>query len=120
MSISYTIKVDCELLRVTASGEDDILEEVKEYGMAVIGAAIQYGVSKVLCNEMDLRYLLGTFDTYESARLIAEAAPKIAHVAIVCREENFEDAHFWETVAINRGLQIRVFKDIVAAERWLK
>ena len=84
MSINFSIEVEDDLLRVTATGVDDNLEQVKEYGMAVIGAAIDYGVSRVLCNEKDLSYLLGTFDTYESARLIPEAAPKIAQVAIVC------------------------------------
>ena len=120
MSINYSIEVEDDLLRVTASGVDDNLEQVQEYGMAVIGAAIEYRVSKILCNEKDLKYLLGTFDTYESARLIAEAAPKIAQVAIVCKDDDYKDAQFWETVASNRGLHIRVFKDLATAEEWLK
>ncbi len=120
MAINFLIEVDDDLLRVTASGQDDNLEEVQEYGMAVIEACIEYGVSKVLCNEKELKYSLGTFDTYESARLIAEVAPKIAQVAIVCRDDDFKDAQFWETVATNRGLHIRVFKELVAAEEWLK
>lgn len=62
----------------------------------------------------------GTFDTYESARLIVEAAPKIAQVAIVCKDDDFKDAQFWETVASNRGLHIRVFKDPTSAEEWLQ
>lgn len=41
MSINFTFEVDNDLLRVTASGKGDNLEEVQEYGMAIIGACIE-------------------------------------------------------------------------------
>lgn len=119
MSINYTFSNDEPILRVVASGMDDNLEQVMGYGMAVMAAAIQSGCSRVLCNELELEYKLGTFDTFESARLISENAPSIARVAIVCNAKNIKDALFWETVASNRGLLVRVFRNIPEAEEWL-
>ena len=119
MAIEYNLEIENNLLRVTASGKDDNLEQVQEYGMAIIRAAIEHNVSKVLCDEQELEYSLGTFDTYESAKFIAEVAPKVAKVAIICKSDQYDDAHFWETVASNRGLHIRVFKNLSEAEEWL-
>lgn len=119
MAIKYAFICENHFLRVIASGKDDDLEQVQEYGMAVIKAAVENDASKVLCDERELEYTLGTFDTYESARIIAEAAPNIVKVAIVCKSENIGDAKFWETVATNRGLHIRIFNNIEDAQAWL-
>jgi hypothetical protein len=119
MAITYHIEIEKPLLRVTASGKDENLEQVIEYGMAVVNAAFSSGCTKVLCNEQELEYSLGTIDTFESARFISEAAPGVAKVVIVCREEQIEDAALWETVAINRGLTVKVFKQLAEAEKWL-
>lgn len=119
MAISYTIEADDGLLRVVATGKDDNLRQVKDYGYAVLSAAISMRCPKVLCDERELIYSLGTFDTFESARYISELTPDIAKVAIVCNPEFIKDAGFWETVAINRGLHVRVFKTMADAENWL-
>lgn len=120
MAINYTIEADDGLLRVVAAGKDDNLRQVKDYGFAVLSAALSSRCTKVLCDERELIYSLGTFDSFESAKYISELAPDIAKVAIVCRPENIEDADFWETVAVNRGLHVRVFKTLAEAESWLK
>ncbi|MFM8332326.1 MAG: hypothetical protein ACKN9T_11615, partial [Candidatus Methylumidiphilus sp.] len=73
----------------------------------------------VLCDERKLDYRLGTFDIYEAAKFLAEQVPRAAKAAIVCNAKYIEDARFWENVAVNRGLSVRVFCDIDAAERWL-
>lgn len=119
MTIRYTLTGDGPLLRVKASGEDDSLEEVQSYGLAVIEAASTGGHTRILCDERELVYRLATFDTYEAARLIAGLAPTVGRTALVCNPACVEDARFWETVAVNRGLTVRVFQDPAAAEAWL-
>ncbi len=120
MAISYKIETDNGILRVVASGKDDNLKQVKDYGFAVLSAALSTGCTNVLCDERELIYSLGTFDSFESAKYISELTPDIAKVAIVCNPEYIKDADFWETVAINRGLHVRVFKTMTDAENWLK
>ena len=119
MAIAFNFVVENDLLRVTASGKDSDLEEVKQYGMAIIKAALDHGSVRVLCDESGLEYTLGTIDTFESARFISQYAPKIARIAIVCRAEDYDTAIFWETVAVNRGLIVRVFDRADKAEEWL-
>jgi hypothetical protein len=89
MSITYEIEVNGDMLRVKASGADDHLDEVKQYGIALIAAAIQNQCVRVLCDESDLQYRLGTIDTFELGQYIAENAPRIAKIAIVCKAEIF-------------------------------
>ena len=116
MAIDYSMTVVGDTLRVKANGRDDSLTEVQQYGLAIVNHAIKAQATKILCDETDLIYALDTFDTFESARFIADTAPKIARVAIACGPNSEADAEFWETVAINRGLQVRFFPTVAEAE----
>jgi hypothetical protein len=119
MAITYNFAIDSNLLRVKTFGKDDNLEQVIEYGSAIIQYSLSSGCTRILCDETELEYTLGTFDTFESAKFISENAPKIAKVAIVCKSEQIQDAEFWETVAVNRGLSVKVFKTVLDAEEWI-
>ena len=120
MAIRFSVSVKGDLLTVKAAGVDDSLEDVQGYGKAIVEACHAAGCVRVLCDETDLEYRLGTMDTFESAAFIAEHAPHVARVAIVCGPDQFADASFWETVAVNRGLSVRAFEDVAAAEDWLR
>ena len=119
MSISYTTSFSDGIVFVHASGFDESVEEVKSYGMAVVAACAQTGTSLVLCDELELDYRLGIFDTYAAAEFLASQAPSISRVAIVCAERFIDDARFWENVVVNRGLTVRAFTDLEAARGWL-
>ena len=120
MAIEYDMQVEGDMLLVTARGFDESAEEVQRYGMAIVAAALQHGCTRALCIESDLEYRLGTFDIYQAASFISEPAQHVGRAAIVCNERFIEDAHFWETVATNRGVAVRVFKNEDAARRWLE
>lgn len=119
MAISYTFTLNEETLYVKTQGSDDSLEEVVQYGMAIIQAAHASGCRHVLCDELDLTYRLGTLDTFTAAETISHHAPRVGRVAIVCKPQHLSDAEFWETVAVNRGLMVRVFPARAEAEAWL-
>lgn len=119
MAIDFTAIVESDTLVVRATGFDERLEQVLEYGLAVIRLSLQHGVTRVLCDERELSYRLHTNDIYASAAFIAEQAPHLHKVAIVFDPQSIEDALFWETVAVNRGLQVRMFKELDAARAWL-
>ena len=89
--------------------------------MAVIGAAIQGEVTRILCDERALGYRLGTTDTFRAAeaRLAATTLRLVGRVALVCAEQGLPDARFWEDVTVDRGLQARVFTDVDEARTWL-
>ena len=119
MSIRHTIATEGEFLRVEASGFDESLDEAKAYAAAVVAAAVQHRSRLVLCNELDLAYRLATVDLYDLAKFIAELAPHIVRIAIVCKPDFSRDIRFWENTAVNRGLFVKGFHDLVAARAWL-
>ncbi len=119
MAIEYSFKPQGELMLVTASGHDDSLEDTIDYGMAVLKACLENQCTRVLCDERELEYRLGTVDTYQLAETAVQAAPKLVRIAIVIGPENLEDAAFYETVAKNRGLSVKVFQEMNEARKWL-
>jgi len=54
VAINVTFKNKGDILLVTASGKDESLEEVEEYGMKVLEQGILTNCRKILCNEIDL------------------------------------------------------------------
>jgi hypothetical protein len=119
MAIQYHFSSEGDLLVVTASGFDESLGEVEQYSMAVVEKAVQVNCTAILCDEIRLEYRLGTLDTFKAAEFIAGRAPKLGKAAIVCNIQGASDGKFWETVAVNRGLSVRVFTDLSEARRWL-
>jgi hypothetical protein len=119
MAITVNFNCDGGLLRVCASGEDENLEQVKEYGMSIIKAALEFNCTRILCDETELTYNLSQIDTFDSARFISENAPKVGKTAIVCKPNQAKDALFWETVSVNRGITVKVFTSLLEAEEWI-
>lgn len=119
MAISFHTETVGELLLVTSSGCDEHVQQVIDYGTSVIDMAVKKGARYILCDERALEYTLDTFDTFQLAQIIADSAPKVLRVAIVCSPEFLEDGKFWETVAVNRALQVRIDTDIERAKSWL-
>jgi hypothetical protein len=119
MGIQFVTGKEGDTLLVRAHGFDENLDQVQQYGMNIIAVAREQGVTQVLCDERELEYRLGTFDTYTAASYISAHAPAVCKVAIVCRPDDIVDAKFWETVAVNRGLTVRIFKELVDAQNWL-
>jgi hypothetical protein len=73
---------------------------------------------------VDLRQARAAFSTSDILELTAshlERFPLGTRHAVVYAADTApaEDARFVETVAFNRGLQLRMYTDIAAARRWL-
>lgn len=119
MAIHYDFHHEAEWLRVTVKGFDESLEEAMAYGQAVIAEAFRHRCRRILCDERELEYRLSVLDTYALAQAIVQSLPGVARVAIVHPPEA-ETADFFETVVSNRGMLLRVFADLPAAEAWLR
>lgn len=120
MAITYSFHAENDLLLVQASGADENLHEVEAYGEAIITAALEHQSTKILCDERQLTYLLGTLDTFLAAEYIAKVAPKVGRIAIICANKHWSEGQFWETVAVNRGLRVRMFLSPEQARAWLE
>jgi hypothetical protein len=120
MAIQFKTKTEGTLLLIETWGDDESLEEVQQYGLAIIQACLETRVTRVLCDERQLEYRLATVDTFKSAEFLATNAPRLVKMAVVCAEKYFADLKFWETVANNRGLEVRAFQDLEAARHWVE
>lgn len=80
------------------------------------------GYSRLL---IDLRKMSGGLDTLETFEVAGHGIPNQKHVrnlvrsAIVDHPENLDRIRFFETVAINRGFNVKVFSDEARAVAWL-
>jgi hypothetical protein len=85
------------------------------------------------CNELkifkiliDVRQMRGKLDTLETFEIAGHRMPQrpgtrlITKSAILDLPPNMDRIRFFETVAVNRGLNVRVFDDEAAAVEWLQ
>ncbi len=119
MAIGFESEVHDGILFVKAEGTDESTEQVLDYGRSVIRAAAKSGCTRVLCDEREVAYSLGTGGTIEAAERLVEHVPRVCRVAIVCSRDCLEEGRLWETVAGNRGLIVRVDTDPERAEAWI-
>jgi hypothetical protein len=120
MPIKHTISVNNDRLMVVATGTDDNLEEVKNYGMHILQAVIENQCKTVLCDERKLVYQLDTMDTFTLAETASEHAKMLEKIAVVCDSKYLHDGKFYETVARNRGLALLVTDNYEQAQNWLE
>jgi hypothetical protein len=86
----------------------------------VLTTAEELNMEKILVEE-DFPNQLSTLEVLKVTEFVANnfrKSFKIAHVDK--RPSDFELNHFGETVAYNRGLQVRAFQKMEDAEEWLQ
>ena len=120
MTINASFTFENGILFTKATGRDETIEDVLRYGQSVIEQAVLHQAKRILVDETELEYRLGTFDVYTSAKSLAEHAPHVAKSAMVVTPAQVTDAKFFETVAVNRGLNVRMFTDMAEAKEWLE
>jgi len=97
-------------------------ETVKEVTKEILEACIKYQYSKVLIDIREFSNRIG--NTMNIFDLASQELPdiiqkKIKKVAIVDLEGFEEDKRFFETVALNRGHNVKIFTDLNKAQEWL-
>ena len=126
MSILQEMHFESGLLNVVATGEFS-MDEAKRAFLEMLGAVAQYRAEKVLFNGRTLkgkpgdleRFFYGEFAANETIRLLKEyrIAPQFAYVI---KEPLRDVQRFGETVAINRGMNVKTFESQEEAFEWLK
>ena len=80
------------------------------------------GIQRFLIDVRGMRGALDTLEAYEVAGhdlLAQDGIRELVRVAVLDRHENIVRVRFFETVAVNRGLDLKVFDDEAQAMRWL-
>ena len=113
------------LLKVDASGEFS-LEDAKQAFLEVLGAIAQYKAKKILADGRNVkgepevleRFYYGEFVARETQRIVREhgIVPRFAYVI---HEPLRDPGRLGETVAVNRGMDLKVFETLEDAFEWV-
>ena len=113
------------LLRVDASGEFS-LEGAKQAFLELLEAVAQYKAEKILFDGRNVRgkpgdmerFYYGEFAARETHRMVVEhkIVPRFAYVL---HEPLRDPTRFGETVAVNRGMNVKIFEAPENAIEWL-
>ena len=120
-SVSYTPKTHC--VEITFRGVLD-MSTVEKSRSEVAKLVKQHHCFSVLADLRECTSSLSTFDIFEqpqrtSEKLAAEGFQTYQFKRALVVEHEVKNASFFETVAINRGHNVRLFHDLEEARRWL-
>jgi hypothetical protein len=114
-----TVREDLEIIEVRSYGEtskDELARSRKE----VSDIMHEQGIRKVLVDARDLTTLPSTFPLFLFGKSFAEAdILRTMMMAVVKSKKTTKDVTFIETVARNRGVDMRIFDSMDAAIDWL-
>lgn len=127
MSLSIRVRLEPGVLRVIASGEFSLLAAQQNF-VEIVDAVDQNKVTRVLVDgrhvtgnpETIERFLYGEFAASAVARRLVEGAiERTPQFAYVLHEPVLDPNRFGETVAVNRGMWLKVFDNLQDAHSWL-
>jgi hypothetical protein len=126
MSMHLEIRPDSDLLRVSATG-DFSLAEAKRTFLEIMEAAAIHRTKRVLFDGRTLtgspqtmeRFYYGQFAAETVAQYQERGVSPAIPFAYVLKEPVLDPERFGETVAINRGMRIKVFDNLEDALKWL-
>ncbi len=119
MAIIYDYTKKDNVLHVEAAGTGDSLEESINYVVRVKNIALEYNCQKILFDEQKLFYTLEDIELYQSVEFMVQNVPNNMKIAVVVHPEQKSEGDFWETMALNRGLYVKVCEDTDIALQWL-
>jgi hypothetical protein len=119
--MSYKLALDPKpaYLHAVATGENS-RENVTRYLEELCRVCVAGGYSRLLIEERLTGPRLGTIDVFEiAAGERARAFGVLQAIAYVDLNAEGNRMEFAETVAVNRGVPVRVFSCVADAEKWL-
>src|SRR5262245_11889911 len=128
MGMILRISAESGLLRVTVTGGFS-LEESQRTFLEILDDVAEHKTDKFILVARTLkghpsvfqRFLYGEFAAHAVVRYVVErGAPRALQFAYVLHEPVLDPQRFGETVAVNRGMWVKVFDNLEDALRWLR
>jgi hypothetical protein len=126
MSMLLKIRPESSLLNVGAKGEFS-LKEAKRTFLEMLEAVSLHKTKKVLFDGRKLtgrpetmeRFYYGEFAAQSVANFAKRGVSLATQFAYVLKEPVLDPRRFGETIAVNRGMIVRVFDTLEDALKWL-
>lgn len=126
MSMLLDIHVEANLLNIVASGEFSLGEAERTF-VQMLNAVELHQSKKVLFDGRKLvgnpkiieRFYYGQFAAQSVAEFRKRGLPRDPQFAYILKEPVLDPERFGETVAVNRGMNVKAFGSLAEALRWL-
>lgn len=123
MSIEVVLRVEPGYVWLQCTGTHS-LSGMKGVFQAAMEAALQHSKDRILIDACGVSGQVPFMDRYEASKFFAEqvkerAPGRIRKVALLFPEPMVDPSRFGQTVAINRGLNAKVFSRMEEAVEWL-
>jgi hypothetical protein len=117
------ISVQNDFLLIFAGGNYSLLKAKNLFKLAIDNALL-HNKSKILIDVTDVVGNISFIDRFEYSEFLAKyraehALTKVNRIAVVGQEPIVHKNKFGETIAVNRGTDVRVFTDMGKASIWL-
>lgn len=120
MSIKFQFTIEDDILIVRNDTHDGATkDELIEYIMAVIQEGLRLNSPAMLVDVTRLSYRLTLSDEIAASEAVASAAKGLRKIALVYAKQFVADNIIFETIAVNRGLNVKVFTSEEEARKWL-
>ena len=124
--LSLQLEVERRLVRATYSGEFSLPEAEATFPQ-ILDALVQDKLRNVLVDGRKVtgnpepleRFYYGRYVADAVSQIVNRARIEVPRFAYVLLPPVLDPNRFGETVAVNRGMRIRVFDDLKQAEWWL-
>lgn len=126
MPLTFSAQQHGSLLYVTVSGTPDVAAAKRAYDVLLAQSA-QSGVTGLLADCRGVEESPGDLERYQIATSIAQLNGELMRhggspprIALVATPPVFDPSMFLETVAVNRGVELRAFTTMREAADWLQ
>ena len=127
MSMNIETYPELDFLRVNAMGTFSLEESMRTF-LEMLEAVARHKVEKVLFDGRGLtgelevmeRFYYGEFVAQAVMRFAARSASPAPRFAYVLKEPVLDPRRFGETVATNRGMNVKAFDNLEDALEWLE
>jgi hypothetical protein len=104
---------------VRIEGRDGDVDDIAECLLRVLEASEECKCRGIVVDERNREYRLDTVGLLKLAERCSRHRARFRRFAFVCDARSLYDASFWETAAVNRGLNVRVFTSVDDALSWM-
>lgn len=116
-SISY--EYETEYLRAHVSGEEDMLQNSIMFWLEIKEECLKHNYKKCLVTE-NFKTVISTTEMFIMVdKLIQEGSPDVKIAFVDSNIDHLYQNKFAEDVAVNRGVNVKVFTDTEEAKKWL-
>ncbi len=113
---NYTFMQEDQCLHVRLTGHQD-LEVLQQLVHDIVDQCMATTCRHVLVDARESTGAMNTVDKYELG--MTAASFSMSGIKVACVDMGERTDYFFETVAVNRGVSVRIFTDYDEAQAWL-